>query len=407
MTLPRWVVPFTTLADPQLITQEIGRIRTAGGTDILAGLQAVAAELPNEASLVRHIVLLTDGGADPTGIPELVAQLKKDHNITLTTIGVGQNAAPYLPNLAEIGGGRYHFASSPGSIPSIFTLETSLVTRAYIVEEDFFPEVSAPSPIMSGIAETPLLHGYVATSAKPAARVVLTALDGDPLLATWQYGLGSSAAFTSDATGRWARDWVSWEKFSSFWGQVVASIARAPSPPLMSPQITQSGSSANLTINAADLIGNPLNQYQVSAIITIPDLETIHVDLPQFAPGQYEANFAATQPGAYLVQIIGLPGDDGDPTLEDTFGWVQPYPAEYIVQNRANPPIETLLMETGRAKATSTLEYFHPRHPRLYNHPACLAMVIKPGARDAANRYCDSASCHPKTKLESSAGRTP
>ena len=30
---------------------------------------------------------------------------------------------------------------------------------------------------------------------------------GEPLLATWRYGLGQTAAFTSDAKSRWAAEW--------------------------------------------------------------------------------------------------------------------------------------------------------------------------------------------------------
>ena len=48
--------------------------------------------------------------------------------------------------------------------------------------------------------------GYLATSAKGAAQTVLVSENRDPILATWQYGLGKATAFTSDATGRWARD---------------------------------------------------------------------------------------------------------------------------------------------------------------------------------------------------------
>ena len=43
-----------------------------------------------------------------------------------------------------------------------------------------------------------------------------------PLLAQWQYGLGRSVAWTSDATGRWAKAWLGWQGFSRFFSQAVA-----------------------------------------------------------------------------------------------------------------------------------------------------------------------------------------
>ena len=37
---------------------------------------------------IKHVILLTDGGADPTGIPKLVEGLFNDYRITLTTVGL-------------------------------------------------------------------------------------------------------------------------------------------------------------------------------------------------------------------------------------------------------------------------------------------------------------------------------
>ena len=50
--------------------------------------------------------------------------------------------------------------------------------------------------------------------------MLVTARD-DPLLAQWQYGLGRSVAWTSDSTGRWAKSWIGWDGFSTFFSQMV------------------------------------------------------------------------------------------------------------------------------------------------------------------------------------------
>ena len=60
---------------------------------------------------------------------------------------------PYYPNpkdageamaadLAKAGNGLYHFAANAASIPTIFAEETTLATRAYIIEEEFFPQAA-------------------------------------------------------------------------------------------------------------------------------------------------------------------------------------------------------------------------------------------------------------------------
>ena len=71
----RWVVRSTPVIDVGTIKNQVGTIRADGGTDILAGLQAAADSIQEEGSLIRHIVLLTDGGANPAGILELVDDL--------------------------------------------------------------------------------------------------------------------------------------------------------------------------------------------------------------------------------------------------------------------------------------------------------------------------------------------
>ena len=60
----------------------------------------------------------------------------------------------------------------------------------------------------------------VLTSKKPDPKVSMPLSAGamqDPILAHWQAGLGKSAVFTSDATGKWAPQWVQSAAFSKFW----------------------------------------------------------------------------------------------------------------------------------------------------------------------------------------------
>ena len=55
----------------------------------------------------------------------------------------------------------------------------------------------------------PELGGYQRIFAKPTAQILLLAKEEDPLLVTWRYGLGKSAAFTSDL-GRVVGDSIGW-----------------------------------------------------------------------------------------------------------------------------------------------------------------------------------------------------
>lgn len=325
-----WVVEITGMENMDSVANAIGTIRSDGGTDIMSGVLAMSTVLPDDPSSVKHVILLTDGGADPTGISELISQMYNDYGITLSTVGVGSDAAPFLADLAAAGGGRYHFAADPSTIPSIFTEETTLATRSYIMEEEFFPLLSSSSPIMAGISETPPLYGYVGTSIKDTAQAILVSPEGDPILATWQYGLGKAVSFTSDATGRWAKDWVPWEGFPQIWSQIVEYTLASKTPSSLEVSVENEGDQAALVVDAYELSGGTglyLNEYEMEANVISPGGEVFSATLRQVAPGRYETSFTPTEEGAYLIRVTGSSPDQT--TVAATTGWVLSYSPEY------------------------------------------------------------------------------
>ncbi|HEX2623081.1 MAG TPA: VWA domain-containing protein, partial [Phototrophicaceae bacterium] len=188
-----WIAQFQEVMDRQQLQRLVGTLTPSGGTDILAGMQLVASEIINEPSKLKHIILLTDGIANPAGLIPLTEELYQKYQVTTTTIAIGASS-PLLEQMAKAGGGNYHIATDISTIPTIFAQETVLATRSYIFEEDFVPNLTARSPIMDGIDGLPELRGYVSTTAKTAAQVILRSSNQfhDPILASWQYGLGRS-----------------------------------------------------------------------------------------------------------------------------------------------------------------------------------------------------------------------
>src|SRR5207248_638222 len=84
---------------------------------------------------------------------------------------------------------------------------------AVLIERPFKPQLTAPAhEAMQEIdwKNVPPLGGYVATTLKPTAELVLMSHQEDPVLATWRFGLGRAAAFTSDAKAKWAVLWLRW-----------------------------------------------------------------------------------------------------------------------------------------------------------------------------------------------------
>ncbi len=369
-----WVVPITMLENPEDVTARIAGIQLGGGTDIYAGLLAMSKVLPEDDSKVKHVILLTDGGADPTNIPELVKKLYEENGITLSTVGVGNDAADFLDDLAALGGGRYHFTNNAGSIPSIFTEETSLAARAYIVEESFFPTLTNSSPILSNINAVPQLHGYIASSAKDLARVILKSPKDDPILAQWQYGLGRAVAFTSDATGRWARDWARSEIFAPFWAQAVRYTITDSVNTSLQMTVESKGETANILLDAKDISGNFLNGYEIEGNIVAPNGETQTVTFKQTAPGRYEAGFIPTEQGVYLIRFSGKDSsrDDSAPIAETT-GWVLSYSPEYQ-RVEPNPDLLLRVAEIANGQVAS------PNPADVFKHNLQSARASQPAA---------------------------
>ncbi len=330
-----WIVEVTQVDNPGALQQQVGTLRPGGGTDILAGLRAAADYLPNDPSLLKHVILLTDGGANPMGIPALVQQMRVDYNATTSVVAIGEGYAPFLQDVAAIGQGNFHFARDVTTIPTIFTAETVLATRSYIVEDTFFPAQVGQSPILTGIRRVPQLLGYVATTAKDNAQVLLRSPEpnADPILAAWQFGLGRAVAWTSDATSRWATNWVTWDNYPRFFSQMVRWTITEGVNSNLETRVEQRGEQAVLIVDARDNAGDFLNGLLLDAGIVSPDLEPQLLQLYQVAPGRYEAVFEPGEEGAYFIRVAGAPAAGGAPpanvNVAQTTGWVLTYSPEY------------------------------------------------------------------------------
>ncbi|MCQ3930964.1 MAG: hypothetical protein DPW16_10940 [Chloroflexi bacterium] len=329
-----WVLDLQEMGDAahrQVMADEVGRLRPGGGTDIFGGLTAASRILPDDPSTLKHIILLTDGGASEIGITELVGRMFDNYDITTSVIAVGTDYARWLERLPPRGGGNFHVTTTIENIPAIFAAETVLATRSYIFEDPFFPTLTARSPIMDGITSTPQLQGYIATTEKDTATVVLRGPEEDPLLAQWQYGLGRSVAFTSDATARWGRDWVNWEQYTRFWNQVVRWTITEGTNSQLEAYVEQRGEQAVLVVDARDDLGNYLNDLELDANIVTPDRTTINTELQQVAPGRYEAVFTPNTEGTYILTVAGSTREGApiEATVSQSTGWVLSYSPEY------------------------------------------------------------------------------
>jgi hypothetical protein len=278
-------------------------------------------------------------------------------NVTVSMVAIGQGKdVEWLRSMAERGGGRFHLTEEAANLPQIFTQETTSIQRSYLVEERFFPTLAGNSPILSGIRAVPPLYGYVGASAKGTAQVILETHLGDPLLAAWQYGLGRTVAWTSDATGRWGNEWVRWAGFPTFWAQAVRWTITQGRDSNIETVVELEGETAQLVVDARDSNNQFLNDLEVEANIVGPDGEVMPVTLEQVAPGRYEAAFVPAQEGAYLVRVSGAGGEDSEAVVAQTTGWVLGYSPEYQ-QLEADPALLANVAElTGGQDVSGDIE---------------------------------------------------
>lgn len=372
-----WIARLQDVRDRTALQRLVGTLRTGGGTDIMAGMQLVATDIVPDPSQRKHVILLTDGGANPTGLVELTREMNQNSDVTTSVIAIGAGSAPFLQDMARAGGGNYHVVDTVEQIPTIFTQETVLATRSFILEDPFVPLLASSSPILDGITAAPSLLGYVATSPKQTAQVILTgpAPFQDPLLASWQYGLGRSVAFTSDATARWGANWVDWGDYVQFWSQAVRWTITEGKNNNIETQVIMEGEQARLIVDARDDQGAFLNGLNLQFSLVDPNQEASLTNLRQVAPGRYEASFTPDAEGAYILHVAGEnPNANGDTslTLDQTAGWVMSYSAEY---DQGKPGDGAILLDSLAQLTGGHSFQDDPAAPFLHNLTAQAATI--------------------------------
>ncbi|HIE38037.1 MAG TPA: VWA domain-containing protein [Anaerolineae bacterium] len=359
----RWALEVAQLANFLALERAIGGIRAEGGTNIYAGLAQAEESLREVDARVKHIILLTDGWSSRGGYEGLIQRMREE-GITLSVVAAGGGSADYLADLAREGKGRYYPAANIQRVPDIFLRETVKAVGSYIIEEPFYPLLTASSPILAGLdpARLPPLLGYNGSTPKMTAWVVLSTPRGDPLLATWQYGLGRAVAWTSDMKGQWATAWLGWDGFARFAAQLVAWALPAPQEEGLRLEAELEGTTGVLRLEAIDRKGRPRQVEGAVARVVDPDLGAVEVPLRQVAPGRYEGRLPLSEPDVYLVQAAA--GQGGKEVGAGTAGLVVPYSPEYREWGTDPARLAEWARTTGGASLAAPAEAF------LHNLPA-------------------------------------
>jgi len=356
-----FIVPMQRLTNKANAIRQIQRLDVNGG-GIYVYPTMVEAEkvLQKDDSKVRHLILLADGADSNSQEGAVaVAMRMRDQKITTSVVSIGDGGdVPFLRTLATAGGGRFYLARRAAQLPAIFTQDTAVMSRSAIEEGAFLPRLVGGDDLLTGISATPPLLAYCLTDRRPLAKTSMIGKMDDPLLATWQYGLGTSLAFTSDATSRWAKNWVAWPGFGAFWSQATRAISRRNTLNQYQAVVTQASGKGQVELTATDSLGNPVMNNQAKVRVTGPSGKATDVSLTQVSPGRFSGSFEAGEIGSYLV-TVAEPDPKGG-VRSRTTGFSLPYPAEYRTVRPNRPLLARMSEVTGGKVLTNPTDAVRP-----------------------------------------------
>jgi Mg-chelatase subunit ChlD len=302
-TSDRWLIDLQKLPSEEVVTSGLRKITpTENGTNLRTSLETSAKALRDSSAALKHIILFTDGFTDPAnleGLAEVAADLREE-GITVSVLATGEGAADELGAIAEAGGGRFYPGRDLQQIPRIMQEEAVLASRSFITEGKFVPTVTGGSDATDGLDAAPPLFGYVATSDKGPARTLLrVGPDQDPLLATWQVGLGTATSWTSDASARWSQAWATWDGYVDFWTAVVRGSF---------PQGGSGGVLARIVDGVLEVEVESSDAFpdgsEASVRVTGPSLEGRDVRLERVAPDRFAGRLPIEGSGSFAVGAV-------------------------------------------------------------------------------------------------------
>ena len=207
-----WVFELTPVSQYDAMVRKINAATPGDMLTFQPIMEAGYTALAKSDAAAKHMIVISDGDPQPP-TPKLLQDCKAK-DITISTVSIfphGGVEVGTLQAMANLTGGRYYTTNDPEQLPSIFIKEAKSLKRSMVQNKTFTPEVGFPSPILKGFGALPPLHGYVLTT--PKERLTELILEAhlpdddslDPVLARWKFGLGTTAAFTSDLSSNWGR----------------------------------------------------------------------------------------------------------------------------------------------------------------------------------------------------------
>ncbi len=357
-----WVYPISPVGDGGGVKQAINNLTFGDMQTFDDSLQLTLAGLMNVDAGQRHAIVISDG--DPTVSNTLLNQFKAA-GVSLSTVGVFPHSPRDLTTMkrmANITGGRFYEVANNAALatlPQIFIKEAQTVKRSLIWEgRPFTPTITAATDTMRGITGLPPITGYVvAADREGLAQVTIRGgPENDPIGAQWQYGLGRSVTFTSDAAAKWASAWPGWPGFGQFWEQQIRWAMRPSGSANVMVRTEDLGEKTRLVIDAVGSDGSRLPSGVFKGRVATPDGEGEDVDFRQTGPGRWESVVDSSDAGTYVAAIrYAVPDADGTMTEGSTQASItRPFADEFRAL-QDNAPLLTQVAEMTGGRVLTNL----------------------------------------------------
>jgi Mg-chelatase subunit ChlD len=290
------------------LLNKIAQLQYGGGTDFYGALETAAEQLGQTRGAIRHIMLLTDGDSNRNAADHypLVAAIAQ-RQITITTIRIGSDTVnlELLSYISEQTGGRFYHVADAEALPQLLVKDTKQAIRESGEEEDepkeVKPHVGIRGQILQGLENFPALEEFMVTQAKTGADVQLYTdvhAEHEPLLVTWQYGLGRGVAVPFDPSGSGSSEWIKWAGFGKFWSQAVRWAIREQTPWDYRLSAQQRGGRTILQVESSESDAESIWQARLPQGTPSDELTFVPI-----APRVYEATLPLKRQGSFPVTI--------------------------------------------------------------------------------------------------------
>jgi len=245
--------------------------------------------------------------------------------------------------------------------------ETQEAQKSQLVEDLIHVRVAKKVEAIEGtsVENAPPLHGYVTTKPKPTSETILISDLGEPILARWRYGAGSSVAWTSDVKNRWSVDWIRWGGYPKFWAQVVRSSMRRKVYDSYDLYAKVADGRAQITVDAIDSGDKFVNELDTDLQVIDPATNKVTETVPmaQTAAGRYTADFKIQKYGSYLLKAVHK---RNGATVAESLGSVAlSYPLEYLRSSPDVQPLESAARVSGGFDQAKPAQVWDPQDQKV------------------------------------------